>query len=120
MNSASQFTAYCTYLQRAPISSPRPVPAFCDSSSELPSHKYAMNCSQLTPNAAERRWAMREPVICLLLTPKEAARSLGISERLLWGRSAPRGEIPVVRIGRSVRYSLDDLRSFIESQKEVR
>ena len=39
----------------------------------------------------------------LLLTPRDAAHALSISERALWQRTA-NGEIPRVRIGRSVRY----------------
>jgi excisionase family DNA binding protein len=41
----------------------------------------------------------------LLLTPREAAQTLATSERTLWSLTAPRGPIPVVRLGRSVRYS---------------
>lgn len=40
----------------------------------------------------------------MLLTPRQAAHELAISERTLWGLTA-RGEIPCVRIGRAVRYS---------------
>ncbi len=54
----------------------------------------------------------------LLLTPREVARTLAISERKLWSLSAPRGPIPVVRCGRAVRYSLDSLRRFVEDQEE--
>lgn len=53
----------------------------------------------------------------LLVTAPQAARMLGISERTLWSLTAPRGPIPVVRIGRSVRYSLDDLRVWIDEAK---
>ena len=52
----------------------------------------------------------------LLLMPKEAARLLGISPRKLWGLTAS-GEIPHVRIGRCLRYSVDDLEAFIEANK---
>jgi excisionase family DNA binding protein len=48
----------------------------------------------------------------LLLRPREAARSLGISERSLWSLTN-HGEIPAVRFGRSVRYDLDTLRQVI-------
>lgn len=47
--------------------------------------------------------AVAPPPDALLLTPREAARLLSISTRTLWSMS-DRGEIPVVRIGRSVRY----------------
>ncbi|MBD3672368.1 MAG: helix-turn-helix domain-containing protein [Planctomycetaceae bacterium] len=52
-----------------------------------------------------------------LLTAKEAARSLSVCEKTLWSLSQPRGPIPVVRIGRAVRYAPEDLRGWIESQK---
>jgi hypothetical protein len=55
----------------------------------------------------------------LLLKSREAAETLGdISERQLWARTQPRGPIPCVRIGNSVRYSLEALRRFIESQEQ--
>jgi excisionase family DNA binding protein len=52
----------------------------------------------------------------LLLTPREAARALAISERSLWGLTQ-RGLLACVRLGRSVRYDLADLRAFITTQK---
>ena len=48
-----------------------------------------------------------------LLTPREAAKSLGICERTLYGLTKS-GELPVVRIGRAVRYSVDDLKTWIK------
>ncbi|MDA1050114.1 MAG: helix-turn-helix domain-containing protein [Planctomycetota bacterium] len=51
----------------------------------------------------------------LLLTPKEAAIALAISPRNLWSLKSS-GEIPHVRISRSVRYSLGDLRRWIAAQ----
>jgi excisionase family DNA binding protein len=53
-----------------------------------------------------------------LLTPREAARVLAVSERTLWGLTRS-GQIPCVRIGRSVRYDPADLRRWIESRKGV-
>ena len=50
----------------------------------------------------------------LLLRPNEAARTLGISPRTLWALPIPR-----VRIGkRGVRYDVQDIRLWIEEQKE--
>ena len=49
----------------------------------------------------------------LLLRPKEAARALGVSERTLWGLT----DLTRIRIGRSVRYSVDDLRAWIAGKK---
>ena len=36
----------------------------------------------------------------LLVTAAEAAESLGICEKTLWSLTAPRGPIPVVKLGR--------------------
>jgi excisionase family DNA binding protein len=54
----------------------------------------------------------------LLLTAPEAAKALAISPRTLWSLTQ-RGDIPCVRIGRSVRYDLEDLRAWIASRKEA-
>ncbi|MEK6677032.1 MAG: helix-turn-helix domain-containing protein [Planctomycetota bacterium] len=51
----------------------------------------------------------------MLLNPKEAAKVLSISPRKLWALTASH-EIGVVRIGRSVRYSVESLNRFIESR----
>ncbi|MFN6137941.1 MAG: helix-turn-helix domain-containing protein [Planctomycetota bacterium] len=57
----------------------------------------------------------------IVLTPlavdeTQAAKMLGISVRTLW-EYRKNGEIPVVRLGRLVRFSVDDLRKFIESKR---
>lgn len=49
----------------------------------------------------------------LLLTPRETARTLGISDRTLWGLP----DLPRIRIGRSVRYSLDDIKEWIARRR---
>lgn len=51
-----------------------------------------------------------------LLTSREAASILGITERTL-RTYARRGEIPVVRLGSSVRFDPHDLRAFIDRAK---
>ena len=48
----------------------------------------------------------------LLLTPQQAAKALAISPRKLWAMTAS-GEIPHVRLGRCVRYPIEDLQRFI-------
>jgi predicted DNA-binding transcriptional regulator AlpA len=54
----------------------------------------------------------------LLLTARDAARALAVSERTLWGLTQPRGPIPCVRVGaRSVRYSVADLEHWIAQQR---
>ena len=52
----------------------------------------------------------------LLLTPRQAAQALQISERKLWSIKAS-GEIPHVLLGRSVRYPLADLQQWIDERK---
>ena len=53
----------------------------------------------------------------LLLDPREAADALSISERHLWSLTAS-GSIPCIRIGRSKRYFVDDLREWIAEKKK--
>lgn len=53
----------------------------------------------------------------LALRPREAAKTLGISERLLWTLTK-RGEIPAKRAGRRVLYSRDRLREWLEKQAD--
>jgi predicted DNA-binding transcriptional regulator AlpA len=53
----------------------------------------------------------------LLLTAREAARALAISERTLWGLTAPRGPIRPVRVGRAIRYAPAELQRWIDSQQ---
>ena len=56
--------------------------------------------------------------IALLVSAKDAARMLSISPRLLWTWTNM-GKIPCVRIGRSVRYAVEDLRAFIDAARSV-
>lgn len=55
--------------------------------------------------------------VALLLTPRLAAAALSVSERTLWAMTHPRGPIPAVRLGRSVRYSVADLERWIAAQQ---
>jgi len=55
--------------------------------------------------------------ITLLLTARQAADALSISDRKLWALTASK-QIPHVRIGRSVRYPVDALREYIDRQME--
>jgi hypothetical protein len=52
-----------------------------------------------------------------LLKLAEAAKFMATSERALWAMTSPRGPLKCVRLGRSVRYDLRDLRSFIDSKR---
>ncbi len=66
---------------------------------------------------------MHEPTTAiplrLLLTAEQTARALAISPRKLWELTRA-GQVPCVRIGRSVRYDRADLEAWIAGQKEVR
>ena len=53
----------------------------------------------------------------LLLSPKEAAQALAISERTLW-QMGKDGVIASIRVGRSVRYPVAALERWIEEQVE--
>ncbi len=51
----------------------------------------------------------------LALRPKDAARAIGISERLLWTQTNM-GLIPCVRIGQAVLYPVEVLRTWLADQ----
>jgi len=48
----------------------------------------------------------------LALRPREAAEAIGISARTLWSLTK-RGEVPHMRIGKSVVYPVDALRDWL-------
>ena len=54
-----------------------------------------------------------------LLKAKQSATYLAISERKLWEMSKS-NIIPVVRLGRAVRYDINDLNTFINKAKELK
>jgi excisionase family DNA binding protein len=54
----------------------------------------------------------------LLLTPRQASKALNVCERTLYGLSKS-GKLPVVHIGRAVRYSVDDIRAWIDRTKKT-
>jgi predicted DNA-binding transcriptional regulator AlpA len=53
----------------------------------------------------------------LLLSPRETARALGISERTLAQRTAE-GVFPIVKIGRLTRYDVGVLRQWIRDHSQ--
>lgn len=55
---------------------------------------------------------LAEAVAPLLLTSRDAARVLAVSPRTLWGLTDS-GELPCVRLGRSVRYAIADLTAYV-------
>lgn len=56
---------------------------------------------------------------CLAMRPREAAKALGISERLLW-EWTDRGVVPHIRLGKAILYPVDSLRDWLlrEAQKK--
>ncbi|MAT84279.1 MAG: transcriptional regulator [Gammaproteobacteria bacterium] len=56
------------------------------------------------------------PQIDRLLTYRQAAEVLGVSERSIW-TLVDQGTLPAVRFGRSVRIDPADLRAFIDRAK---
>ena len=59
-----------------------------------------------------------QPPVKLLLTPRQAAAALQLSERTLWELTRC-GEIKRLKINSSVRYDVKDLEAFIEKKKGV-
>ena len=55
----------------------------------------------------------------LVVDRRNAARILAVSERTVWSRTVPRGDLPCVRVGARVLYSVDTLRAWVV-QQEVR
>ena len=53
----------------------------------------------------------------LLLRPLETSHVLSVSPRKVWSLTAS-GELPHIRIGRCVRYSVDDLQAWIDQRKK--
>lgn len=55
----------------------------------------------------------------LLVDAKRAAQMLSVSPRKLWAMTfEDEPALPHVRIGRCVRYAIDDLKRWIDSQKK--
>ena len=50
---------------------------------------------------------------CLAMRAREAAKALGISERLLWDWT-DRGVVPHIRLGKAVLYPVDALREWLQ------
>lgn len=52
----------------------------------------------------------------LAVRPKDAARMLGIGQRMLWQLSQPRGDIPTIRVGTAVLYPVEGLKRWLADQ----
>lgn len=55
---------------------------------------------------------------CLAMRPREAAKALGISERLLWDWTN-KGVVPHVRLGKAILYPVDSLREWLKKQAQT-
>jgi len=55
--------------------------------------------------------------IQLLLTARDAAKALSVCEKTLWTLTQKR-EIPVIRMGRAVRYPVDGLRQWSSEKSD--
>lgn len=69
----------------------------------------------MSTRESERAGAGAGPAPRLALRPKEAAKALGIGERLLWSMTNA-GEIPHVRLGRAIVYPVAALQEWLEKQ----
>jgi excisionase family DNA binding protein len=64
---------------------------------------------------AHRTGNIKPETPCLSMRPREAAKALGISERLLW-EWTDRGVVPHVRLGKAILYPVDSLREWLQKQ----
>jgi excisionase family DNA binding protein len=51
------------------------------------------------------------------MRPRETAKALGISERLLW-EWTDRGTVPHIRLGKAILYPVDSLRDWLKQQAQ--
>ena len=57
-----------------------------------------------------------DPTPKLLLSARDAAKALSVCERTLFSLTAPRGPIPVLRLGSRVLYPVATLQKWIDEQ----
>lgn len=58
-----------------------------------------------------------QPIVpTALLTARQVAQALSISERKLWSLTAS-GHLPAIRLGRSVRYAPSDVAALVDRQR---
>jgi excisionase family DNA binding protein len=60
--------------------------------------------------------AVLTPARRTVMSPRDAADYLSMSERKLWSLTK-QGEIPYSKIGRLVRYTIDDLDAFLAANR---
>ncbi len=56
------------------------------------------------------------PVSALLHSIREASELLNLCEKSVWNHAAPRGTLPVVRIGSRLLFRREDIDRWIESR----
>lgn len=54
----------------------------------------------------------------ILVGIREASELVQVSERKLWSMSSPRGPVPVVRVGKLLRYNVESLRAWAAQQEQ--
>ncbi|MFC1635167.1 helix-turn-helix domain-containing protein [Planctomycetota bacterium] len=58
---------------------------------------------------------MEPEIPCLAMRSRNAAKALGISERLLW-EWTDRGVVPHIRLGKAILYPVDALREWLQKE----
>ena len=56
------------------------------------------------------------PVSAALLSIREASKLLNLCEKSVWNHAAPRGTLPVVRLGSRLLFRREDIDHWIESR----
>jgi excisionase family DNA binding protein len=59
------------------------------------------------------------PPAPLVVNVRQAAALLGVSERMLWSLTAPRGDLPAVRLGSRVLYRMCDLEAYLAKRAQA-
>lgn len=74
-------------------------------------------CLKEAQDAEAASFRGQDASVPLLLSARQAAKSLAISAGTLWHYTSPRGPIPVVRIGTRTCYAIKDLEAAIDTLK---
>ena len=53
----------------------------------------------------------------MLVSAPRTTRALSVCDKTLWSMTAPRGDLPAVRIGRRVLYDINDIQAWIQRHK---
>ena len=69
-------------------------------------------------NETNRTMKAEPQTPCLAMRPREAAKALGISERLLW-EWTDRGVMPHIRLGKAILYPVDSLQEWLKKNAET-